>query len=446
MDIKAISTLTLPQNNYVPTPKVQTNAQPAQSPAVKNADTSKPETAAAQTPPANKTPKNFKKAIPYVAGAVVLAGLGIYIAKGKGKNLFSKKNLNEIKDDVADIGKKAKEEIKEEIQTSTKKVETDAAAAAKTETAAAKAETKTAEAAKEKAETAANAEAKPAEAAKDKAETAANAEAKPAEAAKDKAETAANAEAKPAEAAKDKAETAANAEAKPAEAAKEKAETAANAEAKPAEIAKDKAEAPKDKTEKTAKSKSKTSKASKTDAAKAENKPAEAAKQNAKAEQASVEEIKKSINLTNKETLDKVNKINADSSQEVNKIIGENSRDGHVDLDQMRDSAGQFCADKDRGDNRFHQAANLLEQSYIREAIKTEGKEKTGISYLHGIITGDKDLYTIYTHMPLEEAAVRVNNIRTKELANCKVENNITPDKLFDDVLTKIIENAEKKA
>ena len=374
MDIKAISTLTLPQNNYVPTPKVQTNAQPAQSPAVKNADTSKPETAAAQTPPANKTPKNFKKAIPYVAGAVVLAGLGIYIAKGKGKNLFNKKNLNEIKDDVADIGKKAKEEIKEEIQTSTKKVETDAAAAAKTETAAAKAETKT------------------------------------------------------------------------AEAAKEKAETAANAEAKPAEIAKDKAEAPKDKTEKTAKSKSKTSKASKTDAAKAENKPAEAAKQNAKAEQASVEEIKKSINLTNKETLDKVNKINADSSQEVNKIIGENSRDGHVDLDQMRDSAGQFCADKDRGDNRFHQAANLLEQSYIREAIKTEGKEKTGISYLHGIITGDKDLYTIYTHMPLEEAAVRVNNIRTKELANCKVENNITPDKLFDDVLTKIIENAEKKA
>ena len=428
MDIKAISTLTLPQNNYVPTPKVQTNAQPAQSPAVKNADTSKPETAAAQTPPANKTPKNFKKAIPYVAGAVVLAGLGIYIAKGKGKNLFNKKNLNEIKDDVADIGKKAKEEIKEEIQTSTKKVETDAAAAAKTETAAAKAETKTAEAAK------------------DKAETAANAEAKPAEAAKDKAETAANAEAKPAEAAKDKAETAANAEAKPAEAAKDKAETAANAEAKPAEIAKDKAEAPKDKTEKTAKSKSKTSKASKTDAAKAENKPAEAAKQNAKAEQASVEEIKKSINLTNKETLDKVNKINADSSQEVNKIIGENSRDGHVDLDQMRDSAGQFCADKDRGDNRFHQAANLLEQSYIREAIKTEGKEKTGISYLHGIITGDKDLYTIYTHMPLEEAAVRVNNIRTKELANCKVENNITPDKLFDDVLTKIIENAEKKA
>ena len=428
MDIKAISTLTLPQNNYVPTPKVQTNAQPAQSPSVKNADTSKPETAAAQTPPANKTPKNFKKAIPYVAGAVVLAGLGIYIAKGKGKNLFNKKNLNEIKDDVADIGKKAKEEIKEEIQTSTKKVETDAAAAAKTETAAAKAETKTAEAAK------------------DKAETAANAEAKPAEAAKDKAETAANAEAKPAEAAKDKAETAANAEAKPAEAAKDKAETAANAEAKPAEIAKDKAEAPKDKTEKTAKSKSKTSKASKTDAAKAENKPAEAAKQNAKAEQASVEEIKKSINLTNKETLDKVNKINADSSQEVNKIIGENSRDGHVDLDQMRDSAGQFCADKDRGDNRFHQAANLLEQSYIREAIKTEGKEKTGISYLHGIITGDKDLYTIYTHMPLEEAAVRVNNIRTKELANCKVENNITPDKLFDDVLTKIIENAEKKA
>ena len=428
MDIKAISTLTLPQNNYVPTPKVQTNAQPAQSPAVKNADTSKQETAAAQTPPANKTPKNFKKAIPYVAGAVVLAGLGIYIAKGKGKNLFNKKNLNEIKDDVADIGKKAKEEIKEEIQTSTKKVETDAAAAAKTETAAAKAETK------------------PAEAAKEKAETAANAEAKPAEAVKDKAETAANAEAKPAEAAKDKAETAANAEAKPAEAAKEKAETAANAEAKPAEIAKDKAEAPKDKTEKTAKSKSKTSKASKTDAAKAENKPAEAAKQNAKAEQASVEEIKKSINLTNKETLDKVNKINADSSQEVNKIIGENSRDGHVDLDQMRDSAGQFCADKDRGDNRFHQAANLLEQSYIREAIKTEGKEKTGISYLHGIITGDKDLYTIYTHMPLEEAAVRVNNIRTKELANCKVENNITPDKLFDDVLTKIIENAEKKA
>ena len=410
MDIKAISTLTLPQNNYVPTPKVQTNAQPAQSPAVKNADTSKQETAAAQTPPANKTPKNFKKAIPYVAGAVVLAGLGIYIAKGKGKNLFNKKNLNEIKDDVADIGKKAKEEIKEEIQTSTKKVETDAAAAAKTETAAAKAETK------------------------------------PAEAAKEKAETAANAEAKPAEAAKDKAETAANAEAKPAEAAKDKAETAANAEAKPAETAKDKAEAPKDKTEKTAKSKSKTSKPSKTDAAKAENKPAEAAKQNAKAEQASVEEIKKSINLTNKETLDKVNKINADSSQEVNKIIGENSRDGHVDLDQMRDSAGQFCADKDRGDNRFHQAANLLEQSYIREAIKTEGKEKTGISYLHGIITGDKDLYTIYTHMPLEEAAVRVNNIRTKELANCKVENNITPDKLFDDVLTKIIENAEKKA
>ena len=183
--------------------------------------------------------------------------------------------------------------------------------------------------------------------------------------------------------------------------------------------------------------------AAKTDAAKQEPAPA---KTEAKPADAANVTAKPAIEVTKKEVIDKIDKIQKASQEEVDRIIGENTRDGHIDLDKMRDIAGSFCADAaGRGDKRYHQAANILEQSYARESLKQEGNVKTGLSYFYDILINDRKIFSIYKKMPVEEAAVRLNNLRNNELANCKVVDGMTPDKFFNDVMAKIVENSKKQ-
>ena len=53
----------------------------------------------------------------------------------------------------------------------------------------------------------------------------------------------------------------------------------------------------------------------------------------------------------------------------------------------------------------------------------------------------DEKLALIYSKMPLEEAACRIDSLRKNELANCKAANEMTLDEFFEKVLAKLIEN-----
>ena len=391
MDINSISTVTLPKaGNLVAATqakmaasaaaKAAAPAAPAQTAPVSQAvPASQPQAANADTNQgtSKNSVKSFKKAIPYVAGAIVLAGLGYYALRGKKIN---KKAVNEVVEEVSQAGKKAAEEAGS--------VKTEAANAAnKAETTVQKAASN-AEAAEQKAETAAQKVEEKA------AANAAKSEVKPAE------NTAPKAEEKPT-AAEQKAE------AKPADNAAPKAEE------KPAENAAPKAEEkPADNT------------------AKSEVKPAEKPQENAA----------QAINLDNKEIIEKINKNKKTDEAEINRIIGENTQDGHILFDKMRRVANDFTADEGRGPDRYHRAADVLEKSYIREFIKTDGNTQSGLNALFDNMMADEQLLSIYKHLPLEDTACRLDLLRKNELVNCKAAKEMSLDEFFEKALAKVKE------
>ena len=391
MDINSISTVTLPKaGNLVAATqakmaasaaaKAAAPAAPAQTAPVSQAvPASQPQAANADTNQgtSKNSVKSFKKAIPYVAGAIVLAGLGYYALRGKKIN---KKAVNEVVEEVSQAGKKAAEEAGS--------VKTEAANAAN------------------KAETTVQKAASNAEAAEQKAETAAQKVEEKA------ADNAAKAETKPAENIAPKAEekpTAAEqkAEAKPADNAAPKAEE------KPAENAAQKVEEkPADNT------------------AKSEVKPAEKPQENAA----------QAINLDNKEIIEKINKNKKTDEAEINRIIGENTQDGHILFDKMRRVANDFTADEGRGPDRYHRAADVLEKSYIREFIKTDGNTQSGLNALFDNMMADEQLLSIYKHLPLEDTACRLDLLRKNELVNCKAAKEMSLDEFFEKALAKVKE------
>ena len=401
MDIKSISTLSLPQTGNL---LAATQAKAAASAAAKTnaapAPQASPQTSpVTQTAPAvqtaqndteqdsqKKSVKSFKKALPYVAGAVVLAGLGVYIWKGKGKGLIRKKDS--LKDDLIDLGEKANEKMKkgEKPKTEVPKAEEIKADGTKPENP--KPEAPKADGAK----------------AEDKKPDAPKAEEPKADGAK----------------AEDKKPDAPKAEEPKADGAK--------AEDKKPDAPK--AEEPK------------------ADGAKAEDKKANAPKakkskaENPKTDANSTQDIKKKINLDNKEVVEKIKSIKKQNEPNVIQITNENNRDGHINLAAMQKVATDFMNDvAGRGDARFHMAADFLEQTYIHEFIKTEGNVKSGLNTLFEKMMADEKLALIYSKMPLEEAACRIDSLRKNELANCKAANEMTLDEFFEKVLAKLIEN-----
>ena len=414
MDINSISTVTLPKaGNLVAATqakmaasaaaKAAAPAAPAQTAPVSQAvPASQPQAANADTNQgtSKNSVKSFKKAIPYVAGAIVLAGLGYYALRGKKIN---KKAVNEVVEEVSQAGKKAAEEagsVKTEAANAANKAETTVQkAASNAEAAEQKAETAAQKVEEKAADNAAKSEEKPAENAAQKveekaADNAAKAETKPAE------NTAPKAEEKPT-AAEQKAE------AKPADNAAPKAEE------KPAENAAQKVEEkPTDNT------------------AKSEVKPAEKPQENAA----------QAINLDNKEIIEKINKNKKTDEAEINRIIGENTQDGHILFDKMRRVANDFTADEGRGPDRYHRAADVLEKSYIREFIKTDGNTQSGLNALFDNMMADEQLLSIYKHLPLEDTACRLDLLRKNELVNCKAAKEMSLDEFFEKALAKVKE------
>lgn len=416
MDINSISTVTLPKaGNLVAATqakmaasaaaKAAAPAAPAQTAPVSQAvPASQPQAANADTNQgtSKNSVKSFKKAIPYVAGAIVLAGLGYYALRGKKIN---KKAVNEVVEEVSQAGKKAAEEagsVKTEAANAANKAETTVQkAASNAEAAEQKAETAAQKVEEKAAANAAKSEVKPAETAAQKveekaADNAAKAETKPAENAAQKVEE------KPAAAAEQKAE------AKPADNAAPKAEE------KPAENAAQKVEEkPADNT------------------AKSEVKPAEKPQENAA----------QAINLDNKEIIEKINKNKKTDEAEINRIIGENTQDGHILFDKMRRVANDFTADEGRGPDRYHRAADVLEKSYIREFIKTDGNTQSGLNALFDNMMADEQLLSIYKYLPLEDTACRLDLLRKNELVNCKAAKEMSLDEFFEKALAKVKEH-----
>ena len=415
MDINSISTVTLPKaGNLVAATqakmaasaaaKAAAPAAPAQTAPVSQAVlASQPQAANADTNQgtSKNSVKSFKKAIPYVAGAIVLAGLGYYALRGKKIN---KKAVNEVVEEVSQAGKKAAEEagsVKTEAANAANKAETTVQkAASNAEAAEQKAETAAQKVEEKAAANAAKSEVKPAENATQKVEEKA-------------ADNAAKAETKPAE------NTAPKAEEKPT-AAEQKAE------AKPADNAAPKAE----------------EKPAETAAQKVEEKPADnTAKSEVKPAEKPQENAAQAINLDNKEIIEKINKNKKTDEAEINRIIGENTQDGHILFDKMRRVANDFTADEGRGPDRYHRAADVLEKSYIREFIKTDGNTQSGLNALFDNMMADEQLLSIYKYLPLEDTACRLDLLRKNELVNCKAAKEMSLDEFFEKALAKVKEH-----
>lgn len=157
-------------------------------------------------------------------------------------------------------------------------------------------------------------------------------------------------------------------------------------------------------------------------------------------------EIKNKINPLNDEIIAKIIKNKNEKSDEINRIIAENTKDGHIDFNIMRKVARDFSTDEaGRGADRFHQAAEILEQSYIREYIKPDGFEKKGLYNLFDTMKSDTELMSIYGQMPLEEAVNRINYLRYNDLLKCNAANDMTKETFFNKMFDRLIEKRQFK-
>ena len=355
--------------------------------------------------------------LPYVAGAIVLAGMGIFI----GKSMLSKKAgkvaanvLNDIKEEVKTKADDAVDALKDKVDDVAKKAEKVAQEAgekveAKVETAAQTAQEVVAKT-EAKAETAAQTVQKAAEKAEAKAETTSQTVQKTAEKAEAKAETAAQTAQKQAEKAEAKPETTAQTAQKTAEKVEAKAETTAQTAQKTAEKAEAKAETTTQTAQKTAE--------------KAETKP----------ETKPNKDVKTKSSVLKTEDIIAFNKAH---EQEATRIIEENTLSGFVNLEVLEKVGRDFADDKNRPDNLM-QAANLLELSYKR-AYRKAHPDKTleGLDKVYKRITEEShDLFNVYSQMPKAQAKERIKVFSLETLAAKGFEaKDMTPEQFMEKTL-----------
>ncbi len=162
-------------------------------------------------------------------------------------------------------------------------------------------------------------------------------------------------------------------------------------------------------------------------------------------EEKALKEAKKSLNLLNDDIISKIMKNRKSEASEIDRIVGENIKDGHVDMNIMRKVARDFSADqKNRGENRFHQAADILEQSYLREFIKANEKGSFGLDEMYNTMKNDSDLFSIYKQMPVEESANRLNYIVYNDLLKYAPEKGMTKEEFFEKMLAKLFMQSQK--
>ena len=401
MDINAISSIKVPT--------IAVNKQAAGT----------TQTSVQKTDSANETQKsgiNYKKAAPYIAGAVILAGLGIYFGRKrlvKGVKIKPKEPVNPA-GEVPKPGSAAKTHAPEASNPS-------ASSAPKAPEKPQVAETKSAADAPKAQEKSQVAETKPAADAPKAPEKPQVAENKPVADAPKAPEKPQVAETKPAADAPKAQEKSQVAETKPAADAPKAPEKQQVTENKPvallpkpnSEVSKTAIDAKKPNTQKTT----------------------------AAAAETTVETLK----LDDKKVFEKIEQIRKEKSEETNRIIQENTHDGFVDLTKLYKASKDFVADAEgRGENRFHQAANLLEQSMIKAYIKGDEVQKSGLQAFFDKAKSEPLLFDIYKNMTVEEAASRVKYLVENDLKAAKYED--MDAKTFFDNCIKIITDTTKNA
>ena len=382
MDINAISSIKVPT--------IAVNKQTAGT----------TQTSAQKTDSANETKKagiNYKKAAPYIAGAVILAGLGVYFGR--------KRLVKGVKIKPKEPAKPAGEVPKSGSTAKTHAPETQNTPAS------------SAPKAPEKPQAADN---KPAADAPKAPEKPQMTETKPAADAPKAPEKPQVAETKPAADAPKAPEKPQAAETKPVADAPKAPEKPQVTENKPVALL--------------PKPNSEASKAA------VEAKPS-TQKTTAAAAETTIEILK----LDDKKILENIEKIRKEKSEETNRIIQENTHDGFVDLTKLYKASKDFVADAEgRGENRFHQAANLLEQSMIKAYIKGDEVQKSGLQTFFDKAKSEPLLFDIYKNMTVEEAASRVKYLVENDLKAAKYED--MDAKTFFDNCIKIITDTTKNA
>lgn len=331
MDIKSISPISVPQTTSLPV--TQTLSQSKTDNPIQTEQSKQPSASEDLQKNNTKTHKNFPKALPYAAGAVILAGLGFYLLKGKNKNIVNKKLKDkaneELKEELKEIGEEIKEKFMQPNVEQTVQHDKTGLRLALPEPAA-----------------------------------------------------------------------------KP-----EEYICTGFVDGKPVYV----------------------------------NKSSVVSRDTIPAID-SYKEIKQGINPLNDGIIAQIIKNKNDNIEEINKIIAQNTKDGHIDFNIMRKVAKDFMLDETgRGADRFHTAANILEQSYIKEYIKTDGADKYGLYNLFDTMKSDITLMEIYQQMPLEEAVNRIKYITYNDLLRCNVGKDMTKEVFFDKMFDRLIDKRQFK-
>ncbi len=152
-----------------------------------------------------------------------------------------------------------------------------------------------------------------------------------------------------------------------------------------------------------------------------------------------------SISLGKQEVVDKIKLNRKKEEANITRIINENTHNGKIDIQMMRKIATDYSLDTNRGPDRYHQAADLLEQSYIKQFVKGDKNSKTGLYNLTDAITTDPVLYKMYTQMPLEESANRLNYLKENDLKSASYKEGIGVDGFFDKTFNRLVEKYQFK-
>lgn len=156
-------------------------------------------------------------------------------------------------------------------------------------------------------------------------------------------------------------------------------------------------------------------------------------------------EALESVDFNNKTIISKIENIRNSESDNIIRILNENTRDGHVDMPMMKKIANDYMLDTNRGENRYHQAADLLEQAHIREFVKGDEKMRSGMYNFTDSVTTDPVLYKCYQNMPLEESANRLNYLKEHDLKSNAYKEGMNADGFFNKAFNRLVEKYQFK-
>ena len=157
------------------------------------------------------------------------------------------------------------------------------------------------------------------------------------------------------------------------------------------------------------------------------------------------DEALKSVNFSDKKIISKIERNLKSQQININRIIGENNHNGYIDMHMMRKVANDYIADAKRGVNKYHQAADLLEQAHIKGQFRDGVPIKTSLSNIISAFVTDPVLYKCYQNMPLEESAIRLRHFADFDLKSCGVTDSKDADRFFEMTFNRLVEKYQMK-